>query len=309
MPALAHGGLLLPFALILFIAGFDLSAEDRLSLSVLYLLPVAMIAASSTRRAAASAAVFAAGVGFAVDMAASRAVSLVDVWNLGACAAVYAIVATLVFRLARSAEHERELARTDFLTGVMNSRAFYDVASARLEAPAGQLTLMYVDIDDFKEVNDARGHMCGDNVLRQVGNALRRTVGDKAVVGRIGGDEFAIVCVHDDGVDPHEDVRRVTDQLAEEFAAVVPPVTFSAGAVTFLDSPAGLDEAIAVADNLMYVVKRAGKASYIHRVVGDSAVKRAAITVVGAAHPSRRPARAAMAYDREMFGVGTSSPN
>jgi GGDEF domain-containing protein len=152
------GNLSLPLTLLLLAAAFDVVADARLMIEVLYLLPVAMVASSSSRRVSIAAAVFAAVTAFVVDVAeVDYAVSRVDLWSLGARLIVYGLVVSFVVRPGRAVEHERELARTDFVTGVNNSRAFYDTASRLLASSRRQVTLVYVDLDDFKEINDARG--------------------------------------------------------------------------------------------------------------------------------------------------------
>ena len=91
---------------------------------------------------------------------------------------------------------ERERARTDALTGILNQDGFAE--AARREIGRGRrhghfLTLGYVDCDDFKAVNDSRGHAEGDALLREVARVLATSVRSDDVVGRIGGDEFVLL--------------------------------------------------------------------------------------------------------------------
>lgn len=88
------------------------------------------------------------------------------------------------------------MAREDFLTGVLNSRAFYEMAQVEMARAARQdspLSLAYIDLDDFKEVNDTLGHSTGDRVLQAVAATIMEDIRLTDAVARLGGDEFAIL--------------------------------------------------------------------------------------------------------------------
>ena len=89
-----------------------------------------------------------------------------------------------------------ELARTDFLTGASNARAFYDQAQmemSRLQRSGQPLSIAYIDLDNFKKVNDTRGHNEGDRVLKTVVETLKQTLRGGDFIARLGGDEFAVL--------------------------------------------------------------------------------------------------------------------
>src|SRR5947207_1131127 len=93
-------------------------------------------------------------------------------------------------------ERERDLSRTDGLTGLLNRRAFVEALereSARHRRFPRPLTLAYLDLDNFKGINDSHGHAAGDELLQAVGQAMANSVRDVDSVGRLGGDEFAIL--------------------------------------------------------------------------------------------------------------------
>lgn len=85
----------------------------------------------------------------------------------------------------------RSLSRTDSLTGLLNRRALY--AEIGQELQAGRPSLILLDLDGFKPVNDRHGHAAGDELLRQVAERIRTSAGQEAIVGRLGGDEFVVV--------------------------------------------------------------------------------------------------------------------
>jgi diguanylate cyclase (GGDEF)-like protein len=133
--------------------------------------------------------------------------------------------------LSRERDHAREqeiaarlLADTDPLTGLLNRRAFLRQAIGR----GGDQTLLVIDIDHFKHVNETIGHDGGDEVLRLVSRALRRVVGADALVARIGGEEFAVVNRAGVGVD----AGRVLEALRVERMPFDVAVTASIGACT-----------------------------------------------------------------------------
>ena len=154
-------------------------------------------------------------------------------------------------------------AREDPLTGLPNRRAFDDHLQ-RLAAAAGRsgepLSLLLVDVDRFKDVNDSRGHMVGDQVLRAVAGALRASGREADVVARIGGDEFAVLlpaCSLEDALPVG---AAAAARAAARTVRIDAPVTVSVGAATF---PAGAHtaaELFAAADRALYASKHDGRA-------------------------------------------------
>jgi diguanylate cyclase (GGDEF)-like protein len=97
-------------------------------------------------------------------------------------------------RLLQSNRKVSELALTDLLTGLPNRRAFFDRLSASFSATAGSsVSVLFIDLDDFKDVNDTLGHSTGDKLLRQAAQRLQASIEETDMVARFGGDEFAIL--------------------------------------------------------------------------------------------------------------------
>jgi diguanylate cyclase (GGDEF)-like protein len=150
------------------------------------------------------------------------------------------------------------LALTDPLTGLGNHRHFHDRLSAELAlASEGRtpLALCFLDVDDFKQINDSHGHPTGDRVLSQVAARLRQD----GEAFRLGGDEFAIVLAGSD----EGEAERIASRLASRVAALeldnVGPITVSAGIATFPEHAHELDELIRLADGALYRAKEHGK--------------------------------------------------
>lgn len=165
-----------------------------------------------------------------------------------------------LYRASRQQDALRQSV-SDELTGIFNRRGvdnFFARSMVDRESRGGSLSILLLDVDRFKSINDRFGHAVGDSALRAVARMLQDNVRATDGLGRIGGDEFLVVLP---GADP-----RVTDELVERLRAQLPlrvalpnaaavPVTFSAGAASAA-SREGLEQLIARADRAMYEDKR-----------------------------------------------------
>jgi diguanylate cyclase (GGDEF)-like protein/PAS domain S-box-containing protein len=161
-------------------------------------------------------------------------------------------------------QREKELARTDMLTGLSNRRAFYEALQmerARAARYGRPITLAYVDLDNFKRVNDTLGHAVGDELLVCVADLLRQTLRLSDTVGRLGGDEFALLLPETSPGSAESLLEKLRKILMDAMQVRSWPVTFSIGAATFLNNPPPLEQMIRAADELMYAVKKSGKNS------------------------------------------------
>jgi diguanylate cyclase (GGDEF)-like protein len=190
-------------------------------------------------------------------------------WNgvaqLGTSIALVLMLGALHARL----ESEELLARTDALTQIANRRAFFETATLEIERTrrtGRPLTLAYVDCDDFKDVNDARGHAEGDALLLEVARTIRATTRAIDAVARLGGDEFGLLLPETDAVEAGALLDRLRATLLAAMARRGWKVGFSIGAATFLSPPSSIDEMMARADALMYAAKREDKGSIRHGV-------------------------------------------
>lgn len=169
--------------------------------------------------------------------------------------------------LRRAMIQVRNLTLIDMLTGIPNRLAIFDAierAISRLERHGDSFTLLYLDLDGFKRVNDLHGHAMGDQVLREVATALRIALRREDIVGRIGGDEFAVLLVGGEA-DAIIVAERVRTEVGAHMDARGWPVTASIGVAWFPNPPDSADAALAAADALMYGAKIAGKDRIRHR--------------------------------------------
>jgi diguanylate cyclase (GGDEF)-like protein len=169
------------------------------------------------------------------------------------------------------ANHERilRLSRTDSLTGLFNRRAFFEEIARRFSRLAREhkpAALIYVDLDNFKLVNDIHGHHTGDQALLAVRDLLLQHTRPIDIVARLGGDEFAIWL---EGAEESISVQRCQDLLRAAAGLLhysgnaEKPLNMSLGlAVHGGPSHESLDELVARADKAMYEVKRDGKGAW-----------------------------------------------
>ncbi|GIF12993.1 hypothetical protein Ate01nite_30250 [Actinoplanes teichomyceticus] len=165
---------------------------------------------------------------------------------------------------ARLFTRVQELATTDELTGQHNRRHFYAVAGALVHAAARNgrpLAAAMLDIDKFKSVNDTYGHGVGDEVIRTVARRIRAVLRHSDVLGRYGGEEFAIVLPDHDGeaMELAERVRAAVSGEPVPTQAGPLPVTISIGLTRLGRGDATLDDLLARADHALYRAKEAGR--------------------------------------------------
>jgi diguanylate cyclase (GGDEF)-like protein len=186
----------------------------------------------------------------------------------------FVIASSLLARLRVSMLHEKALARTDPLTGAANGRTFYEEAyqaAARALRGGRPLTLAYLDLDNFKALNDRQGHSAGDDALRHLAHAIRHNVRVGDTLARLGGDEFALLLPDTGGAEALALLSRLHRLLTEEMARRGWPVTVSIGAATFPRPAADIDVMVGRTDDLMYAAKAGGKGRVEHRVINDPA--------------------------------------
>jgi diguanylate cyclase (GGDEF)-like protein len=257
-----RGGLVLGGILLIALADFFSGVEVRTF--PLYYAPISVAAWYFGRAGSVAAASLCALAWFESNQLAGMQFSDPAIWvaNTIVQGASFAIVGLLVASLKLALSRERALSRIDPLCCLLNSRAFYE-DSDRLLALCRRgkrpVTLAYLDLDNFKAVNDAFGHKAGDNLLRAVAQVLQSSVRSSDLAARLGGDEFAMLLPElgpDEARQTLERLRAALSQLSPDPSCAV---TASVGAVTFMVAPDDAEAMVQMADSAMYSAKEGGK--------------------------------------------------
>jgi diguanylate cyclase (GGDEF)-like protein len=261
--------ILLGFALIGAIGILDFLTGYELAFSLFYVIPISLSIWVVDRRYGIITSFVSAFVWLGADLASGHFYSnpLIPIWNTLIRLLFFIIIALLLSALKSALEHEKELARTDYITGAVNSRLFFDLVqteidrSQRYEHP---FTLVYFDLDNFKTVNDQFGHLTGDQVLRTVVSYAQKHLRKVDVIARLGGDEFALLLPETSQESARVILAKLQNGLLEEMRHNNWPITFSAGVLTCYVAPLKTDELVKMADDLMYSVKRSSKNAIIY---------------------------------------------
>ena len=236
----------------------------ELAFSLFYLIPVSLVAWRTDQRLGIIAALASALVWLAADVGAGNFYSqpFIYAWNTLIRLSFFVIPVLLLSTLKRTLEREKELARTDYLTGAANSRFFYDLLTMeidRLQRFGRPFTLAYFDLDNFKIVNDRFGHLAGDDVLRTVVASAKKNLRRTDIMARLCGDEFALLLPETDQESARIAIAKIRGGLLMEMRRHDWPITFSIGVLTCSAAPDSTEELVKIADELMYQAKRDGK--------------------------------------------------
>ena len=250
---------------IVFILGIlDFLTGFELSFSFFYLIPVTMIAWTCGRNPGLTFSVLSATVWLISNLLSGVEFpnSFIGVWNTLIRFGFFSVVTILLTELHHTLEEERLLANTDPLTGALNRRSFSEIAEKKMiiaEVNRRPYTMVYIDLDNFKTVNDTLGHATGDQVLRSVVATLLTQIRTTDFLARLGGDEFAILLTDIDQEPAKAIVERIRASLIEEMQKNSWDITFSIGVMTVLSMPESVDKLVSLTDALMYDVKGKGK--------------------------------------------------
>jgi diguanylate cyclase (GGDEF)-like protein len=196
-------------------------------------------------------------------------------WNAIMIFGFFSIFTYVLSSLKNKVEREKKLARIDAMTGVANGRCFYELANIELSRASRYrhpFTVAYMDIDNFKFVNDRFGHSTGDSLLRAVAETIRNDIRESDIIARLGGDEFAILMPETGYESARIIITRVQQRLLDVMQKKGWAVTFSLGVITFTIPPNSIDEMVKKTDELMYSVKNQGKNSTRHEIFPERRV-------------------------------------
>ncbi len=255
---------LLSVALLGACGGLDYVSGHEVNLIALYLVPIFVATWNVGRMAGILLALAGVALSTGGDVAAGATYSawwipwtMVLLWS-----GLFVVFVLVLTQLKRALEREKALARVDPLTGVANRRYFLELLAvelSRARRSGRALTVVYADLDNFKQVNDELGPHAGDELLKTVARTMRSRLRVTDSIGRMGGDEFAI-CLPETGAGAAEVVLAdVRQQVVAALANATPTVTLSLGAVACATPPDAVEPLLQRADQALYGAKRNGK--------------------------------------------------
>jgi diguanylate cyclase (GGDEF)-like protein/PAS domain S-box-containing protein len=175
-------------------------------------------------------------------------------------------VASIAIENRHTYEELEFRAYSDYLTGLANRRYFLEQAEnelARVQRYGGPLSVLMLDVDHFKHINDTHGHKIGDLVLQKLACVCKATLRDVDVIGRIGGEEFAVILPETEGDAAAEAAERLRAALAEAEVSIADDTrlrfTVSVGVVTLEAMGASVDVLLNQADQALYLAKHTGR--------------------------------------------------
>lgn len=184
------------------------------------------------------------------------------------------IMSLLCSALKQNLENEKELACRDPLTNTLNRRSFFELAERELNKSQRynqSFTVAYIDVDNFKGINEQLGHQIADELLITVVATIRSVARSYDILSRFGGDEFVMLLPDTCAETAHTVLQNIHEHLDTAMACKGWMVTFSIGLVTYLNVPSTTDEVLRCADEVMHTAKKYGKNRLFHKVMeGDT---------------------------------------
>ncbi|MGH9202556.1 MAG: GGDEF domain-containing protein [Vicinamibacterales bacterium] len=236
-----------------------------MSFALFYLIPIVLVTWFTGRSLGVAASILSAIVWFIADGRSGTEYSypLIRYWNASMHLAFF-LMATFSLPLLQALEREKELARRDYLTGAANRRFFFETVQAELlrsQRYQRPFTVAFVDIDNFKAVNDRFGHVVGDQLLTAMVSRATANLRRSDLVARLGGDEFAFFMPEANAEAAKSAVIKLQSALLDEMLQKDWPVTISIGVLTCQETPESVDDVMRRVDDLMYASKKRGKNS------------------------------------------------
>jgi diguanylate cyclase (GGDEF)-like protein len=252
------------FILVVFLGIVDYGTGVELSITLFYLIPILLAVWFANEDLGLAIAAASAITWFLTEYANGIKYSniMIYVWNTLIRLGFFIVASRLLAELKRALRANQELTRVDYVSGAVSIRYFYDLAQieiSRSQRYGHPFTLVYIDLDNFKAINDLFGHITGDNVLRTMTECVQRQTRPTDIFARLGGDEFALLLPETGGKEVKEVVGRIHSTLVNEMLNNAWMVTFSIGVVTYHQVPKSVDEMLKLADSMMYSVKTNSK--------------------------------------------------
>jgi diguanylate cyclase (GGDEF)-like protein len=247
------------------LGALDVYTGVEIHFLLLYLIPVFVASWFVSRKIGLYVAIIASIVWFGADSLSGRSYSSawIAYWNLLMRSAVFVIFAITQAQLRARMIELAHLASRDFLTGLPNGHAFYDLVAKEMERAFGlqPMTLACIDVTGFKWVNHRFGYPAGDQMMCTIAHAIRQNVPRPDLVGRLGGTSFAVLLPNMASETAHEILQQLQGVLQEERRKYSHPLTFFISAVACNRAPKTVAQLIHEAEVQMMRIKGINKDS------------------------------------------------
>lgn len=256
--------------LTLIVGVLDELVGTEISATILYFIPVSLAAWYGSRFLGIVIACLAASTWLLTDFISVREYSHITIYILNTFMrlGIFVFITVILTNLARILKAEAIAADTDVLTGALNTRGFNERLAeeyARSARSKKSFSLAFIDIDNFKTVNDTLGHSMGDLLLKKVSVTVDDNLRKTDHFARLGGDEFVILFSETDVNLVKAAYTHVHNRLLELVQVNQWPVSFSVGVVSFEVLPDNPSQAVKIADEIMYIVKKSTKNSVVYK--------------------------------------------
>jgi diguanylate cyclase (GGDEF)-like protein len=250
----------------------DFSTGFELHFTLFYFLPIALVSWFVNRQAGILTAALCTLTWVVANYLSGRRYSSdwIAVWNFTMHLSVSLVIAWTLSQLKKTFDQVSELASRDFLTGLPNGRAFYDLAGREMERAFGlePMSLAFIDIEGFRWINHRFGYATGDQMLCTVAHAIRESAPRPDLVGRVGGTSFAVLLPNSTSEEARFVLEKIQRRLKEERRRYSQPVTFFISAMACSKAPRSIAELMHEAELRMTRMKN-GKRDLLEIEVVD----------------------------------------
>lgn len=262
---------LIAVTICLFIGIIDSFLDASISTSLFYFVPVWLVSYQASRTPGLIVSTLAASIWLGSEILTGQSsISMyVVVWNYVTRVLIFSGFCLLIHSHWVQKNYFQNLANVDELTGSLNRRGFLSKLSTEISRSGRfnrPFSIAFIDIDNFKSVNDTLGHKEGDRLLKRIVEEIKNNIRTLDSVGRLGGDEFAILFIETD----EKEIKVAFDKCLTELNATIRNekwcISFSVGIVTYYNSKKTIEDVLSKADEMMYQVKRSGKNSVVYLV-------------------------------------------
>jgi len=246
-----------------YISGFEMS------FSIFYLIPISFTIFFGDSKLGVIISLLSAISWYLADISSGHIYQslFTPIWNSVVRFGYFMIHTYFFAQFIKLYEKTKLSSLTDSLTGIVNTRYFIELFERELrkvKRTNNAFTLCYVDLDNFKFINDTYGHQVGDSLLKLIARTVNQNIRPSDIFARLGGDEFALLLPESEYTESDKLIHRIKKTIETELKENNWPVTLSIGAITFKKIGSSISEMIKQADELMYKVKRNGKNSIEH---------------------------------------------